>query len=249
MIISTISDVHVKNEKDHAHELLLKFMNHPQTLESDLIIFLGDIFDHMFGSHFEYLEKFNIFFEKLADLLKCGKKIIYMEGNHDFYNKKLFQEFIKRNNLDSYDFEYLIGEYTIDLEGTKVQFTHGDDIEIDNPTYKRYKKFITSNIFKFASDLLLSFKMVEKIGENASNKSRKHGASYFNENANKLRFRKSAELQAHNYDIIVCGHSHIQENYRFELNNRKCLYINNGFLPRDKCFVHYNKKWQLIPLV
>lgn len=249
MRISTISDVHVKNEGDEASELLMSFMNNSTVLESDYIIFLGDIFDFMFGGHNEYLHKYNKFFSKLTELLRAGKRIVYMEGNHDFYNKKLFDDFIKKHNLSESNFEYVNGEYLLNVNGKQVQFSHGDDIEIDNPTYKRYKRFVSSKFFKFMTDAFLSFNRGEKMGAEASNKSRKNGEKYFIEDDNRERFRKSAKIQAFKYDVVICGHSHIQEDLEFELNNRSCRYINNGFVPKDKKFIHFNgEKWGLLNL-
>lgn len=246
MRISTISDVHVKKSGDEASELLMSFMSNKNVLDSDYIFFLGDIFDFMYGGHNEYLHKHNDFFSKLTEILRAGKHVIYMEGNHDFYNKKLFDEFIKKHNLSESNFEYISGEYILNINGKQVQFSHGDDIEVDNPAYKRYKKFVTSRFFKFITDIFLSFKRGEKMGANASNKSRKNGEKYFKEDHNRERFRKSAKIQAFKYDVIICGHSHIQEDYKFDLNNRSCHYLNNGFIPKDQMFIHFDSEnWNL----
>ena len=53
MKISTISDIHVTKEKNY--DYLLSFMNHKRVADSDIIIFLGDIFDLMVGNHQEYI--------------------------------------------------------------------------------------------------------------------------------------------------------------------------------------------------
>ena len=77
MKISTISDIHVSKDKNY--DYLLSFMTNKNVLESDMIIFLGDIFDLMVGSHREYINDFKEFLG-LERLLKNKKKNYFYRG-------------------------------------------------------------------------------------------------------------------------------------------------------------------------
>src|SRR5690606_2944515 len=83
----------------------------------------------------EWVERFPETFEKLGNLSR-KTKVHYIEGNHDFNIKRLFDnpllEKIEHHNSD----------LVINQNSSKIRFSHGDDVEIENPTYRRYKKII-----------------------------------------------------------------------------------------------------------
>jgi UDP-2,3-diacylglucosamine hydrolase len=230
MKVSAISDVHVKIPHDEADTLLLRFLNHPLVQSSDYILLLGDIFDLMAGPHPAYLKDFAHLFDAMDTLLKAGKKIYFIEGNHDVHLEALF-----RRRWKGGEFVPLQHEIVETIDGKTYYFSHGDEHEIDNQSYQRYKKFITSRPLKFVADHLMPYAVLNFIGERASKASRKKGHKSFNEISVRDRFRVGVEAVIQGkYDFIIGGHSHVQD--RFELPGGG-TYLNNGYALRTKTFI------------
>ena len=61
MGISVISDIHLRREEGIERAFFKKFAEDPLVRNSQTIIFLGDIFDILFGSYPEYLEQYSFF--------------------------------------------------------------------------------------------------------------------------------------------------------------------------------------------
>ncbi len=254
MKISTISDIHVTKEKNY--DYLLSFMNHKSVLDSDLIIFLGDIFDLMVGNHQEYIDEFEEFFLQLEKLLRKGKKVIFFEGNHDFHLEGLFNFFLDNRKLEKSFFEYIKGGTPLRVKDKGYYFSHGDDIEIGNYYYKIYKLLIRNRFLSFLSDNFFTYSFIKDLGRKISDDSRKRNHKYDSEtflDRIKTKYRVSVErffqkkLKKMDVDFVVCGHSHVEEFYESE---KGFFYLNNGFIPKSKKFLHIdNNKPQFLPLV
>jgi UDP-2,3-diacylglucosamine pyrophosphatase LpxH len=229
MKISVISDLHIVDKDDEGYKVLESFINHPLVQESEIIIFLGDILDFMVGEFLEYKNKYDYFFKLLSKLE--NKKVYYFTGNHDFkFNTNLFHKNIT----------ILETSLVVELKGTKILFAHGDNEEIENSTYKKYKNFIQSErTQKIVNSLPFSF--INYLGKRASMNSKKRGKKVFNYDQCKEKFRDSAILQFQDgFNTVVFGHSHILDDYKY--NNRK--YLNCGFPSKDKKFIHITEDFQ-----
>jgi len=254
MKISTISDIHVS--KDRNYNYLLSFMSNKNVLESDVIVFLGDIFDLMVGNHREYIHEFEEFFLQLEKLLRNNKKVIFFEGNHDFHLEGLFKFFLENKKLEQNLFTYVKGGMPLNIKGKKYYFSHGDDIEIGNYSYKVYKLIVRSRFFNFLADGLFTYSFIKNLGQKISNDSRKRNHKYNSVTflkKIKAKYRTSVEsffvrgLKGMDIDFIVCGHSHVEELYKSE---QGFYYLNNGFIPSTKKFLHIeNHNPQFLPLL
>ena len=254
MRISTISDIHVTREKNY--DYLLSFMNHKSVADSDLIIFLGDIFDLMVGNHQEYIKEFEEFFLQLEKVLRNDKKVIFIEGNHDFHLEGLFTFFLEDKNLDKSSFKYIRGSTPLTVKDKNYYFSHGDDIELGNYSYKVYKFFVRNRILNYLADRLFTYSFIKSLGRKISDDSRKRNHKYDSTtffNKIKIKYRTSVErffqnkLKDMNIDFIICGHSHVEEFYESE---KGFFYLNNGFIPNYKKFLHIDdNKPQFLPLV
>lgn len=230
MKISTISDVHVKASGDEAEELLLKFLSHPLVLESDYVGLLGDIFDLMCGPHEIYLKQFDKIFQAIDLLVRRGVKVIYIEGNHDLHLKKLFEKKWKNN-------EVLVSQHHVLLQDGECRYylSHGDDHEVDNVNYQRYKRIIFSAPLRFVANYLLPYRLLEYLGRRASNRSRKKGLKVFDENRVRTRFREGVEITNPKANLILGGHSHVKDIYTLKSGS---TYINNGYALKERVFIH-----------
>jgi len=241
MKIATISDVHVKNPGDKAEELLLKFLEHPLVLKADYVALLGDIFDLMCGPHGIYLEQFQEIFNALDKLQANGVKIIYVEGNHDVHLKKLFEKKWKNNEL-------LLTQTHVLLDDGKNRYylSHGDDHEVDNVSYQRYKKVIFSSPLRFVANYLLPYSLLEFIGRKASQKSRKKGSERFNAELVRARFREGVSITNPQANFIIGGHSHVKDDYVLPSG---AIYLNNGYALKEQVFIYIDgQDYQFVSL-
>ena len=244
MKIAIISDIHVKKTDEESYGFLMRFMSEKKVLESDFIIFLGDIFDLMVGGHKEYIEYYSDFFEALKTLLMANKKVFFFEGNHDFHLRDLFSYFLEKNGLDKGLFSYLSEGISLKVGEKNYYFSHGDDIELGNYSYKVYKSIVRSRLLKMVANDFFSFSFMERLGSKVSENSKQRNFKKYKENnfdkVIKEKFIRSAEafykksLPQKKYDYIVCGHSHQKEFYK---SQEGFYYLNNGFALKTKTFI------------
>lgn len=82
-----VADAHYSYLRPH----LLNFLKeiHSKKLQPTQLLFLGDIFDTLFGA-IPYTAKINQEAIKLLNEISQEIELIYLEGNHDFNLKKYF---------------------------------------------------------------------------------------------------------------------------------------------------------------
>lgn len=235
MRISAISDVHVRIPQDEADKLLMSFLSHPLVVKSDYVLLLGDIFDLMCGPHQAYLNDFQHIFNRIDELMKSGIKVYYCEGNHDVHLEGLFKLFWPHGGLVPVQVPIIE-----EIDGKTYYFSHGDEHEVDNLSYQKYKKTILSPPLRFVANKIMPYAVLNMIGRRASKISRKKGARQFDEDAVKKRFREGLEisLQGKRYDFILGGHSHVRDLYL--LKNGVSTYVNNGYALRTRGFISIN---------
>lgn len=233
-MISVISDVHIKKVGDEPYQLMMRFLDHEKVQSSEKIFLLGDIFDLLVGGDKAFFNEFGSLFEKIQKLLTQGKDIFYLDGNHDFHLEKFFKE-----NILSPNFYYSAKSLKLNINGSKYFLCHGDDIEIENPSYRIYSAIIRSFPIKILAEEIVPFSVTKSIGDWASSRSRKKNISKYSENEEYIRekFRRSADLQfeKEGCDFIVSGHSHVKDKYNSE---KGFVYLNNGYVPVEKTFLH-----------
>lgn len=231
MKLTAISDVHVKQPHDDADRLLCQFLDHPQVQSSQHIALLGDIFDLMCGPHQQYLNSYSHIFKRMDDLQKAGKKIYFFEGNHDVHLENLFRKYWSKGELVPAQQPLIItiGEKTYYL-------SHGDEHEVQNLSYQKYKKTILSPPLRFVANHLLPFSLLNYIGQKASQLSRKKGSKYFDHEGVREKFREGVKITTGGlYDFILGGHSHVQD--IFPIPGSHATYINNGYALKTRTFI------------
>lgn len=240
MKLVAISDVHIKEPGDQAEKLILEFFHHPIVQESEHIFLLGDIFDLVIGPHSQYFRRFPVFFHAVADLLKKGKDVYYVEGNHDFHLRRLFESYFKVYPEVPKNKFHLAPEFVLQNGGRSIHLAHGDDMEIDNFGYKVFKGIVTSPPLRFYANYLMPYFLIKNIGETASSISRNRNNKRYNQSVDLSRveekFRKSVEVfhRNHGHDIYICGHSHVKDHY---FSTKGFEYVNNGYAQFTKTFI------------
>lgn len=230
MKIVAISDVHVKVPHDDADHLLCHFLTNPIVTSADYILLLGDIFDLMCGPHQAYLQNFGHIFDLLDQLRLNGKKVLFFEGNHDVHLEKLFKKRWPNEELKISQIPIVLS-----INDKTYYFSHGDEHEVENLSYQRYKAFILSSPLRFVANHLMPYCVLNYVGQSASKKSRKKGSKTYNEELVKQNFREGVTKKTSGkYNFILGGHSHVKDVYSI---NENSTYVNNGYALKSKSFL------------
>lgn len=230
MIRTFVSDFHIKTHDDESYKILLRFLNSDLARKSDEIYFLGDIFDLMAGFHPEYFDWYPDFFKAIKDHLLRGATIHYFEGNHDIHLTKLYSAFSKKNEVPPERLIIHKSPKVFEFESKKVYISHGDEIEIGDAVYKYYKGFISLPLLGWVADHLMPLAFFEYLGRRASKASKKRRSVRFSEAIwaelkEKYRFGVRKLWESYKFDVALCGHTHIEDDYRDE----KFRYLNAGY--------------------
>ena len=121
------------------------------------------------------------------------------------------------------------------IDGKTYYFSHGDEHDVDNLSYQRYKALIMTPPLQFVANHLMPYSVLNYIGQRASERSRKKGKKMFNEELVKERFRLGAKkITQGKYHFVIGGHSHVKDLYEIAPNS---LYINNGYALKTMSFI------------
>ena len=237
--ISIISDIHIKRCHDGPYMLLISFFNHPIVKSSDAIYLLGDIFDLMIGRHRGYWESYKDYFYFLGEFLKEGKEIHYFEGNHDLHIESNYRDYFHHHQISDDGFIYHDRPLVKEIWGKTFFFAHGDEIQIGNRGYKIYKSILCNPVTKFFLENIIGHGILQYSGELASKLSGKRSRQS-DPNLVRDHFRLAAKKQAmEGYDYIICGHSHVQDDYVCKGEGLPHFtYLNNGYAVDSKTFIH-----------
>lgn len=221
-------------------KLFEAFCKSAYTQEASHVILLGDMFDILVGEHKEHFEKYRPFFTQIIQLLENRKKVIYLEGNHDFHIQKSFEDYIKENTQYSKNFTYMKSGENISLGEKTYRFCHGYEVDYNNESFKKWYKTYNSSSFKILVNKIIPYKWIDYIGEKASANSKKRGGKAFNFDFAKKKYIAGAKsfIDEIKVDGIICGHTHIQENYVYP---DKTIYLNCGYPKKDKNFLYYSE--------
>ena len=189
----------------------------------------------MVGSKSGFVKDFKWYFEAVVNLLKSGKRVYFFEGNHDFHLVDLFSEYIYEKSLLE-NFHYLKQTYRLDINGKKFAFMHGDDLDLDNNAYKRWKSIYSSHPFKFMVNNILPYRFIRWLGHKASNDSRKRNSADFDYEKYRALYQSKAEFFFNNnpdVDVLVAGHTHIKDKVTIDGK----VYVNSGFPQKDNAYI------------
>jgi len=222
-----VSDLHLVSSEDPRTQTFLKFLRslHAKAqsgTEAPTHLFMvGDVFDLWVGSHEYFVARFREVIEAVRALVRDGVEVHYFEGNHDLHLARYWQNDVGvKVHADAADFE---------LAGKQVRVEHGDLINPDDKGYLFLRKFLRTPAMKTIA-LELPQAIVRAIGERASRASRdytSHAKSLPQEQIRAL-IRSHAQRVGHDFDLIVSGHVHVQDDHEIDLGTRKVRSVNLG---------------------
>jgi len=192
-----IADAHYNHNRQELFELL----SHTRASQ---IFLMGDIFDFL-CSEVDYFIEQNYELITLIKHLSTSREIIYLEGNHDFLLKDIFDKVVVVSRVS----QPLIAT----LDDKKIALAHGD---IFTPmSYDIFTKIIRNRYFlKFLN--MIDFNNIISISVNEWLKQKIicHDMNDFEQFAkNRIKLYKK-----YNVDTIIEGHFHQGKNYKNYFN-------------------------------
>lgn len=201
------------------------------------LFLLGDIFDFFIGSYPEYLTLYPQFFSFLRQLKHSPIKCHYFEGNHDFHLKQFFL------NSGLHHIHLHPAQIEMHDPGTGARFyiSHGDELELDNHAYQRYKKIIRSPFCEMLSQEVISFQTVTAIKNWLAKKSKEAQKDFQWERRRDLYRGYAKALWERGYQHVVIGHNHVKDELHCKIDGRWHTYHNLGYFPRDQQALVYQE--------
>ena len=216
MKIAVLSDLHLRNPKSQIAmnlvDLLKKFRREGVTE----LWFLGDVFDLLVGPFSFWVDYYAEFFEELNTLGRAGCKVLWLEGNHDFFIEELLKPFGVRVHDGDLDLEYF---------GRRFFLAHGDLVNESDEAYLRWRKATRSPVYRGLLARVPEFivkKLLWPLGNRLSSSSRQKNRSSHGDLAQMYRAFAVKKFKE-GYSGVFMGHVHIEdlfagENGQFYLN-------------------------------
>ena len=166
-------------------------------------------------------------------------QLYYIEGNHDFHLRTLF---------DQANIQFLDESVVIPVSprtpngdvGKKLFIAHGDLVDQEDSGYLRLRKFFRSHVIRVAANIVPGA-FVQKIGDLSSRtleqKESDLPQNWPLENRDALRtlFRSYAkEKNRQGFDYVILGHCH-------DLDEMKPFYFNMGYPPVHRQYLIYDE--------
>jgi UDP-2,3-diacylglucosamine hydrolase len=226
-----LSDIHIQDVNDRQSNILLQFLKSLEAEpESHQLFLVGDIFDFWLSDGTQFAKSFSVLIDQFKKLRSAGLKIYYFEGNHDFHVDVFWT---KKLGIPVYENEALF-----QVANYKVRVEHGDFINPNDKAYLKYRAAVRKPLMEILAHRLPS-RFWKPIGEYFSSKSRLKSQSYSKNNADEIRqmIRDYAKKihRTDDFDVLITGHMHIEDDYTFKTNTGTARSINLGtWLNRPK---------------
>lgn len=223
MKIVFFSDVHITRTSVDRVALTLRFIA-DYCNDADMVVVLGDLFDFYHGYNGYIYPWYRPVADSLKNLVQRGKRVFFMEGNHEFSMGKYFED---------YTGVTCARELTLDIDGRKVFVAHGDG-------------FSNLSLVRLLKQPLV-YRIMDLLGPAATwgiaalvspfLSRRKKGYSEVVQNI----FRSYARTKfSEGYDVVILAHSHIPDMLEINDNPAKKHYLNTGDLVKYSSYVFYN---------
>ncbi len=176
----------------------------------------------------EYSEILNC----LENFKKRGKRIVYLEGNHDFLLGDFFKKELNAEIFSDY--------YIESINGLKFYFAHGDFVNPLDISYLFLRKLLRSFLFRFILKVI-PFGFIWKMGNFFAS----IGQNNWGSPDPKIKdgLRNFAERQfKKDIDVVVLAHLHFPEHIRVNQDGRECLYLNVGGWKPNLYYLVYDRE-------
>lgn len=208
-----ISDAHINGIDSPQQHLICGFLDSIKE-DTESLFILGDFFDFWFGFDEIIPYPYLPILSKLLELKERGVRMVYVEGNHDFFMGPFFRDILGA--------EIYPKEATLYLAGKRVLLAHGDLADRRDYGYRVLRWLLRSRAF-LALARLIPPSLLFKIARRFSGMSRrfKYRSQALKEALRGFARRKWEE----GYEVVILSHSHTPEVIE---DGSGRLYINTG---------------------
>lgn len=211
--------------EERSGQILLRFLNSlkskdPRQLQ---IFFLGDIFDLWVSDGKVFIQKYKALTEIIAELTGCGVKIYFFEGNHDLHIDPYWTKVL--------GVQVYVDPQYFDFDGMKVRLEHGDLINLEDKAYLRLRGVLRNPFIELIGHIMPGIVWL-KLGDVWSPRSRKKTAKYGVRNEARIidmiRAHAARAFAENSFDLIITGHMHVRDDYKFDVGSQSVRTINLG---------------------
>lgn len=231
-----ISDTHLGTIGCRAEELY----QYLKSIQPKTIVLNGDIIDIWQFSKRHWDKHHTKIIKELLKFISNGVKVHYIAGNHD----EALRRFL---NFEIEGFK-ITNKLTLDLEGKKAWFFHGDVFDVT----MQYSRWLT-RLGGFGYDILILINSTvnkfltlfgrEKLSFSKTIKNKVKAAVSF---INKFESTVAEIALKNNYDYVVCGHIHQPCIKTIDTKDGCLTYLNSGdWIENMTALEYHDKKWTL----
>ncbi len=218
-----VSDIHITSRLDSKHEVFCKLLvDLAQDKDLSHLFLVGDIFDLWLWKHDYFIQEYSKIVSLLQDLCERGVKVIFFEGNHDLYLKEFWTDL---------GVEVCEGPKVFQLGHLKVLVEHGDQSNPEDRGYLFLRWILRTAPLKLLVRILPS-SLVVLIGQRSSQASRRYTSTSKGISTHlaidKLRAHALRQAEIHDFDLLINGHVHILDDFKFHLAERPRRAVNLG---------------------
>ncbi|NMF88702.1 UDP-2,3-diacylglucosamine diphosphatase [Aromatoleum petrolei] len=207
-----IADLHLSENCPDNTRAFLELVD-GKARELDALYILGDLFEYWAGDDDRDAPLNREVAGALASLAAGGTRVGFVAGNRDFL---VGADFARAAGLT-----ILPDPTEIDLDGRRVLITHGDSLCTDDHAYQAFRRQVRDPQWQqafIARPLAERRMIIEGL--------RKHSETAKQEKAEEIMDVNTAAvdalLRAHDYPILIHGHTHRPAHHLHHVDGRQC---------------------------
>jgi UDP-2,3-diacylglucosamine hydrolase len=222
-----LADAHLKNADDYGYRHLMHFLDTMKAVDN--LFIAGDFFDFWFCRDRRVYPEFMRIIGKLVDLKERGVRIVFCEGNHDFYLGSYFSEGLGMTVFTEWA--------NIDLDGQKILISHGDTVDESDRRYLLLRKILRSGLF-YRIQRNVPLVLLWKIARLSSIVSKELSNESQNWLATKMEMF-SQEKFKEGFDAVIMGHCHKPQIKEYVVDGRRKTFATLGDWVKHHSYLYY----------
>lgn len=207
-----VSDIHIREKNEEKVLRLLAALEKVNPSVTEALVFLGDIFDFCFGDSLYFQQKFQAIGTALTRLTRGGVRVVFLEGNHEFFLSSLGWEGVTWVSAS----EYILTTRA----GTRIALTHGD-LLLAPWHYRLYMGTVRSWLSRHIASWLPQAKF-DRFCLDLAAHSRRQGM-YKKVPHRRLLEKATQWIESTGCTVGVMGHYHVPYDYQHGSTRLFCL--------------------------
>lgn len=132
-----LADAHLRVPTDKNYQILLQFLQEI-TGNTDTLFIMGDLFDFWIGFPSQPHDDYQPVLNALRALVASGCRLIYFEGNHDFFLGDIFSHELKA--------EIYSAPHIMTIQGKRLYLCHGDQMNSRDYSYRLLRAILRNSL-------------------------------------------------------------------------------------------------------